>query len=46
MWWAHLAFIRMNIARTMVKKDIEELMNGGRSVQSDRCKNSMVQACQ
>ena len=27
-------------------KKIEELMNGGRSVQSDRCKNSMVQACQ
>ena len=27
MWWAHFAFTRRNIALTMVKKDIEELMN-------------------
>ena len=44
--WAHFEFTRRNVALTMVKKGIEELMNGGRSVQSDRCKNSMVQACQ
>ena len=26
-WWAHLEFTRINIALTILKKDIEELMN-------------------
>jgi hypothetical protein len=36
-WWAHLEFTRINIALTILQKELEELMKCGRLVQRNRC---------